>query len=239
MNELNIQEIANARIAELHQSGSIKKQIEDGIDKTIKSAIEDAVSSYSFKREIENKVAKELSVVANTIGFDGYAKHLTQKLNNIISKYAKGELAKKIEKEFSSIYLDKRESIKLSEIFEAYKDYLQNELDWEEQIDWGGIRLERENSGYLSYKVGKPKSSSSRYSYDTDKEFKFCLFGVNNNKKTATIGCVYLDNTNIDEGLIKGYLTDFEMLILNIMYNNTTVVIDCDEDYDLYFDNEY
>lgn len=36
MNGLNIQEIANARIAELHESGSIQKQIEDGIDKTIK-----------------------------------------------------------------------------------------------------------------------------------------------------------------------------------------------------------
>lgn len=242
MNELNIQEITNARIAELHESGAIKKQIEDGIDKTIKSAIDDAVSSYSFKREIEEKVAKELSVVANTIGFDGYTKHLTQKLNSIINKYAKDDLAKKIEKEFSSIYLDKRESIKLSEIFEAYKEYLQNKLDCEEQRDWGGIRLECERDGYLCYKIGSPRLSSIRYGsnkYDSDKEFQFCLFGVNNEKKTAKIGSVYLDNEIINKELIKRYLTDFEMLILNIMYNDTDVVIDCDEDYDLYFDNEY
>lgn len=242
MNGLNIQEIANARIAELHESGSIQKQIEDGIDKTIKNAIDDAVSSYGFKREIQDKVETELSAVANTIGFDGYTKFLTEKLTDVIGKYVKGDMAKKIEKEFSSIYLDKRESINLSEIFEAYKSYLQSELDWEEQRSWGGIRLECEGKNYLEYKIGNPQSSSNRYGmdkYDTDKEFRFCLFGVNNEKKTATIGSVYLDNTSIDKELLRRHLTDFEMLILNLMYNGTTVIIDCDEDYDLYFDYEF
>lgn len=242
MNELNIQEIANARIAELHESGEIKKQIEAGIEKTIKEAINDATGSYTFKRELESKVAKELSVVANNIGFDGYTKHLTESLNKVISKYAKKDLAKKIEKEFSSIYLDKKESINLSEIFEAYKAYLQSEFDWEEQRSWGGIRIESENNGYLEYKVGSPQKSSGLYSsnkYDTDNEFKFCLFGADRDDKKATLGCVYLNEESIKEGMLKSYLTDFEMLILNLMYNDTTVIIDCDEDYDLYFDNEY
>ena len=239
MNELNIQEIANARIAELHESGEIKKQIEAGIEKTIKEAINDAIGSYTFKMKLECKVAKELSVVANNIGFDGFTKHLTESLNKVISKYAKKDLAKKIEKEFTSIYLDKRESIKLSEIFEAYKEYLQNELDWEKQRDWGGIRLERKDDICIEYKVGSPQKTgygSSRY--DTEKEFSFCIFGVRNTDNGA-IGCVYLDGNSIKDGLISRCLSDFETLILNLMYNKTKVIIDCDEDYDLYFDNEY
>lgn len=242
MNGLNIQEIANARIAELHESGSIQKQIEDGIDKTIKNAIDDAVSSYGFKKEIQDKVETELSAVANTIGFGGYTKFLTEKLNDVIGKYVKDDMAKRIEKEFSSIYLDKRESINLSEIFEAYKAYLQSGLDWEEQRDWGGIRLECENNGYLKYKVGSPQKSSGLYSsdkYDTYNEFEFCLFGADGYDRKATLGCVYLNEESIKEGMLKDYLTDFEMLILNLMYNDTTVIIDCDEDYDLYFDDEF
>lgn len=238
MQQLNIQEIANAQIKAMHESGEIQKRIEDGIKQSIERAIDSAVNDYSFKNEIERKIETELSHVAKHMNFSAYTAYLTKQLDKTIGKYVKGELADKVKDEFSKVYLQTKESIKLSEIFEAYKEWLEEELSDSEKQDWGHIRIDTEDSSYVTYKLGNPNTKTS-YSYK-DNSFEFTLFFAGDKeRKQATIGCIRLNGDAMDKGIIKRHLSDFEALILNIMFNDTKIIVDVDTDYDLYFEDEY
>lgn len=237
MENLNIQEIASAKIKEMHESGEIQKRIEDGIKATIEKSIDSAVNDYTFKNEIEKKIESELSCVAKKMNFSSYTSYLSKQMDKVIGKYVKGELAKKIKDEFSKVYLQKRESIKLSEIFDAYKEWINKELTRDEKRSWGHIHIDVRDEGYISYKIGAP-DDKSKYSYRSN-TFEFTLFfGGNKERKQGTIGCVRLHGEDMDKGIIKRYLSDFEALILNVMFNDTHVIVDIEPDSTEYFDND-
>lgn len=236
--EIDINVIASEKIKELHESGILKKRIKEGIEKTINEAIDSAVRDYTFKNEIEKKIESELSTVAKDMNFSAYTSYLSKQMEKLIGKYVKGELAEKVKAEFSKIYLEKRETIKLSEIFNEYKSWLETELSDDEKRNWGHINVDIRDEGYITYKLGKPTSKSVFSS--RDKEFEFTLFfGSYKERGKGSIGYVRINGSEIDKGIISKYLSDFEALILNLMFNDTEIIVDIQPDSILYFDNEY
>lgn len=79
--ELNINEIASAKIQSMHESGEIRKRIEEGVEKSIYSAIDSACQDYQFRSTIEKKVLYlSLILSAHFVG------RSFQKVNNSILK---------------------------------------------------------------------------------------------------------------------------------------------------------
>ncbi len=235
MEILNINEIASAKIKAMHESGEIKERIESGVEKTINEAIDSAVKDYSFRRKIEESIEKELGEVASGVNFTAYKNFLIDRMNKYISSSLKKETAKKIEEDFKKIYFDAPKEIKLSEILEKYKQWLMGWLDEDDRREWEkfSIEFDREYKYWIGIKAGKPGRGKYSGEYES---FEFTIHYDNEDNAKGTIGRASLGLKEFDKQISLGNLSDFEILVFNLLYMKTPIIIDidCEDDVDNY-----
>ena len=121
---IDISKIVNDRIQFLSDSGQIQEQIEKSIEKTVIGSISSALEDYSFKRSIEKQVSDCVSDVAKNIGFSAYNGFIAQKIKEITENVMRDDVAAKIQKVFDDLLIARHDGIKLSEIFNQYRDWV-------------------------------------------------------------------------------------------------------------------
>lgn len=237
---LNINEIASAKIKEMHDNGEIKKRIEEGVQKSVFDAIDSSVRDYSFKRAIQEKVEKQLSDLASHLDFSAYTSFLKSKLEEMVSNYVKGDLAKEITTQFQKVYLNKPEQLTLSELLDAYKLWLNSELDEEEMYENSTFRIEQEHSysSFIRFKCGIPESDGYLRN-GKQKPFDFTFMYDRGDTKKGHIINASIDRSSVENSLRLGRITDFEAMVMSALFNETPIIIDIDVDeYDTYIYNE-
>lgn len=237
---IDIKAIIDNKIEEMDKNNEVQKCIEEGIQKAIISGVKEALDGYSIKRIIEDKMKEQVSQNLESLDFTSYNSFIAYKIKSIIEGTCKKDLCDKIEKTFSEIFVTKRENIKLSEIIEKYRDWICEQVDEDEKYSlehfhvdfdedasyhWITITLSKEDDDYR-YDDTKIKFTVHRKSDDEDNE-KFNI---------GWLGSTYIDNEKIDKKIKIGNLSDIEELLINIYYNETPIIIDCDE-YDV--DNSF
>lgn len=238
--DININEIVGAKISEMHESGEIQKRVEDGVSKSIFEAIDSAVRDYSFKREIEKKVESELSVIAKSIDFSAYTALLTSRLEGMVNEYVKGELANKINDQFKKVYLNKPEQITLTQILDAYKEWLCSQLDDQEKDDNDSfaIDVDRKYSSFLYFKCGIPRKRTYLDEYK-EKQFNFSFMYDDKEAMKGHLFGATVEHINMKETMKIGDISDFEAMLISALFNETPIIIDIDaEEYDNYFDED-
>ncbi|WP_348726464.1 hypothetical protein [Parabacteroides goldsteinii] len=103
--ELNINEIASAKIQSMYESGEIRKRIEEGVEKSIYSAIDSACKDYQFRSTIEKNIESVLGEVAKGVNVDAYKNFLISRLNKAFSSHVKKDIGDKIEAILSGFIL--------------------------------------------------------------------------------------------------------------------------------------
>lgn len=243
---IDINAIVNKKLKEMEDNSTIEKLLEENIEKAIIKGIEGALDSYSLKRQIEDKVEKQVSEVVKEIGFTGYNGFISEKIKQITENVCRDDISAKIQKTFDELLIVKRENIKLSEIFEEYRNYMCETTDESEKYDLGGSFYvevnEEESYRWITFKMAKEKPE--RYSYRSEGDY--IEFTVHRNSckeddeeyKKGWMGTVYLGEKNLKDTLRIGNMSKIESLITNIYYNKTPIIIDieCEDDIDNYFD---
>ena len=220
--ELNINEIASAKIQSMYESGEIRKRIEEGVEKSIYSAIDSACKDYQFRSTIEKNIESVLGEVAKGVNVDAYKNFLISRLNKAFSSHVKKDIGDKIEADFKRIYLDTPKEIKLSQLVEKYKEWLFTKLDEEERRDWEkfDISFNTEYSYWIDVELKKP---------NTQELENFCFTihyedGINN--KLGYVSSARIGYKDFGKELNLGQISDFEALIFNLMYTRTRIEID-------------
>ncbi|MBN1039043.1 hypothetical protein DVW12_10045 [Clostridium botulinum] len=242
---IDINAIVNNKLKEMEENKSIEKLLEENIEKAITKGIEGALDSYSLRNQIEEKVEKQVSEVVKKIGFTGYNGFIAEKIKQITEDVCRDDIAAKIQKTFNEFLIVKRESIKLSEIFEEYRDYMCETTDESEKYELERFYVEvNEEAGYrwITFKMAKEKPE--RYSYRNEENY--IEFTVHRNSsdeenedyRKGWIGTVYLGEKNLKDTLKLGSMSKIETLITNIYYNKTPIIIDIEseDDIETYFD---
>jgi hypothetical protein len=121
---INIQEIVDNKLKALNDDGTIKTAIEKTIETTVLKAITDALGDYKLRNAIEDQVSKEVSAVVADIGFTAYNSFIAEKVKQITEGVCRVDIAEKIQKTFDEMLVMKHEGIKLSEIFEKYREWV-------------------------------------------------------------------------------------------------------------------
>lgn len=236
---LDINKIAQDKITAMEESGQVKEHIEKELEKLVLGSITDAMSGWDIRREIEAKAKESVSHVIDALDFTAYNSFIAEKVRQLTTGALREDMAKKVQDSFESIFIQKRDSIKLSEIFEAYRQWLISDLDENEQYEldnefYAGIE-DDEKYGWLKCRLSKEAPNKTYFGkvYDSDVDFAFTVSREKPNTNIGSILTAYASGENVRDKLkFRGY-NDFEVLILNLVYNETPIEIDIEDEGDI------
>lgn len=115
--------------------------------KTLVKAVTDSLDSYGLKKNIENKMAEQVSKVVVDLGFQSYNSFMIEKMAQIINETCREDICQKAEKKFKDLFLCQTKEIRLSSIFEKYREIASNNVEEAE-------KYERMNDGwYYKFEV--------------------------------------------------------------------------------------
>lgn len=207
---IDFSKIVNDKIKQMDESGIIQKVIEDGIEEVILKAISDQITGYETKRLIEQQVK---SCIAE-------------------------DLQDRIEKEVTGLVLKKEKPVKLSEIFERYREFMRDGYNGMDSDETFTLYCGQKRSSFVSNKyycecafsedgdIEANVSYSDRLQNKEDYDILFETYDCSDT--TATISQVLFRGEPAENMLQRRYLNSFECFILNLYLNKVKITMDMD-----------
>lgn len=236
---IDVSQIIADKLAQLDADGTIKRKIEESLEKSIMAAISSELESYSFRNGIEKQLRETVSTLAADCGLSAYNGYVAARCKDIVQSLFTTDISEKVQKALDDIMFTKHENIKLSDIFKRYREWVlahtEESEKYERQKFTHDLEVKEEGSWKrYTCKFADHTLESYGYSYAKEKpdiEIHLSTFG--NARKTSTITTCYLDGRHMNDSFKVGRLTDFEAFILNLYYNGTEIILD-EEDVDEY-----
>ena len=237
---LDISQIVSDKLTQMEEDGSIRRFLEEQIEKTVKGAIESAIGGYSLKRAIEEQITAGFPEIVNNIGLSAYNTYIAETVRKVTMATLEGDAQEKIQAAIDGILLKKRDSIKLSEIMAEYRKWVNLNDDEEEKRS-----LNEDNDGYTCAVREKDRISGSNFKsyklyfdtegskygddlddYDIVVDLSLLWMG---RESTVKIHNLYFDGTKVSKEFVHHSPSSFEALLLNLHFNNTPIIMDIDE----------
>ncbi len=237
---IDINKIALEKINEMEESGEIKKHFEDKLQKLILDSVSYALEDYNLKRKIREKVEQQISPCLDTLSFSGYNSFICQKIRQISEDYLSEDVSLKVVDMFEKMFVHKRESIKLSEIFNAYREWITEHLDDNEKYEndntfYASVDIDNNYTGFIDCALSEKEPEKSYLNSDR-KDIYAADYGFTISKYTTDengrIFSIYFNGHKIEDFLKIASYNKFETLLLNLYYNETPVIIDDTDDID-------
>ena len=239
---ININEIAQKKIDEMETSGEIKNHIESKLHSLVLDSVASAFNGYGIRKKIQEMVESQISPCLDTLDFTGYNSFICEKLKQITEEYLKEDIAKKVSDTFEDIFMLKYESIKLSEIFEAYRDWQIEDLEESEKYELNNefyTSMNESEHGFLYCSISKEEPSNSlTYFGDKRKDIFTCDFGFSifrnlDKPGWGRLSRVYFEGQRVTEMVKITSYNKFQTLLLNLYYNETPIVLDVEDECDI------
>lgn len=230
---LDVSQIIADKLAQLDADGTIKRKIEETLEKTVMDAITSELGSYSFRNSISKQVQESVSKIAADCGFSAYNGFIAQTTKSIVQELFSADIAQKVQATLNDVLLQKHENIRLSDIFKRYREWvLKNteEAEKYERQEFTG-ELEVSESNGLTHYVCRFADHPLESGYLGGKEraeieIRFCVYGT---EKNTRISSLYLNDHDLKTTLRIGTLTAFEAFVVNLYYNGTEIILDPDD----------
>lgn len=243
--EINISEIVSAKLEQMDRDGIVQKKIEETLEKTVLDVIASELNSYAFRKSISDQVSESISEIAKDCGFSAYNSFIAERVRAIIQDMYTDDISQKVQDALNNVMLKRHDNVKLSEIFQAYREWVLKNTEESEKYERKRFtcRLDvkeddRNFTYYICTFADRPLDDGDvRSRYDcADIVLKFLVY---REEKQATILSIFLDGRNLSETLRIGHLTEFEAFVVNLYYNKTEIILDADTveaEQDEYFD---
>ena len=237
---IDINKIVQKKIAEMEESGEIKKHLEDKLQSLILDSVSSALSDYDLKRQLQKKIENCISPCLDTLDFTAYNSFICEKIKQITEQELQEDIAKKVSSTFENIFMLKRENIKLSEIFKAYREWIIDDLEDDEKYELCNefyASIEKEDSFWLRCGISKEEPDKSTYLGDRKDiyrcDFGFTIFKPSIKEGIGKISTVYFEGQSVKDVLKVTSYNEFQKLLLNLYYNETPIIIDIEEEIDI------
>lgn len=238
---IDINKITQEKITAMEESGEIREHIEENLKKLVMSSVTSALEGYEIRRKIQEKIKSQVSPCLDALDFTAYNSFICEKFRQITEEYLKKDIARKISETFDSIFMLKRESIKLSEIFVAYRQWLIDDLEENEQYELNNefYASVEEDSKYGRWlECGLSKEAPEKSFMGSRKDIYTCDFGftvgsATSDRKIGKIISVYFEGSSVKEVLKINSYNKFQSLLLNLYYNETPIILDVESEDDI------
>lgn len=235
---IDINKIAQEKITEMEKNGEIKKHLEEKLQKLILDSVSSALSGYDVQKKIKEKIESQIAPCLDALDFTAYNSFICEKVKQITEEYLKEDIAKKISDTFEGVFMLKRESIKLSEVFVEYRKWLIDDLEENEQYELNNefyASIEDEKGYWLECSISKEQPSNDSIYCSNRKDIYTCDFGFRVHKKynqngIGYIGSVYFEGSSVKDVLKITSYNKFQSLLLNLYYNETPVILDVEDE---------
>lgn len=203
-----------------------------------------------LKKTIEKKMTEQVSKVVADLDFQSYNSFMVEKMSQIINETCREDLGKKAEKKFRDMFLCQTKEIKLSSIFEMYREIACENVDEQDKYDrmdegWHCKCEEDPEYGWIDCELDyENEDSSFNYGskrYRTDNNIAFTVHRNCNDKSKGKISLLYLDGNKIEDKFKFGALNDVELMLVQAAMNEIPIIIDVTDtdDIDNSFDVDY
>lgn len=236
---INVIEIIQQKIDSLEEEKVIEKAITDTFEKTVLKAVEDSLDSYDLRKTIANKITEQVSKVAANLDFQSYNSFLIEKMTQILNETCREDLCLKAEKKFKDLFLCQTEEIKLSSIFEKYREIACANVDEPEKYERAGegwhCKFETTGYGWINCELDY---EDKNYDYRSDSRIAFTVHRDYTDRKKGTIGNLYIDGDQIENRFNFGDLNEVEIMLIQAVMNKIPIIIDVEgeSDIDNFFD---
>lgn len=243
--ELNISEIVTAKLEQMERDGIVQKTIEETLEKTVLDAITSELKGYAFRKAISDQISQGVSEIAKNCGFSAYNGFIAERVKAIIQDMYTEDISCRVQESLNNIMLKRHDSVKLSEIFHAYRKWVLENTDeaekYERRTFTSLLDVKDEGNNFTRYictfaAYPLDRNGLHLYSDNTDIVLKFFTYGE---ERQASISSIFLLNQNLDKSLRIGTLTEFEAFVVNLYYNKTEIILDVDtveDELDEHFD---
>lgn len=229
---IDVSQIIADKLAQLEADGTIKRKIEESLEKSIMSAISSELESYSFRNGIEKQLRETVSTLAEDCGLSAYNGYIAARCKDIVQKLFTTDMSEKVQKALDDIMFTKHENIKLSDIFKRYREWVLEHTDESDKYERQEFthELDVQKDGlWTRYTCKFADHTLEDYTFSKEKpEIEVHLSTYGSNRETSKITTLYLDGRHMNESFKVGYLTDFEAFILNLYYNGTEIILDAE-----------
>lgn len=238
---IDVSQIISDKLAQLEADGTIKRKIEESLEKSVMSAISSELESYSFRSGIEKQLKDAVSNIAADCGLSAYNGFIAERCKSIVQNLFTTDISEKVHKALTDIMFTKHENIKLSDIFWKYREWVLEHTEegdkYERQKFTHALEVE-EDGNWTRYSCKFADHTLEGYGYAKEKpDIEICLSTFGSNRETSTITTCFLNGHYMRDSFKVGHLTDFEAFILNLYYNGTQIILDEEDvDEDPYFD---
>lgn len=224
---INVSQIVTEKLAQLEADGTIKRKIEEALEKTITEAITYELDSYSFRKGIAKQMEAAVSNIAADCGLAAYNGYIAEKCKSIVQEHFTADIGAKVEKSLKDIMFAKHEGVKLSDIFRQYREWVLRNTDESDKYDREEFThelVEQRDGCWEKYTCRFADRKLSGYD-KPDIEIRFLKYGDDDE---CSISFLYLNGRNVKETFKFGTITDFEAFVLNLYYNDTKIILDPD-----------
>ena len=240
--EINVSKIIEDKLAQMEAEGTVKKAIEDQVEKTILRTITDGIDSWEVKRAIQEQLKDSVSNLAKDCGLSAYNGFIVNQVRQVVSGLYSRDITEKIQTALDTMLVRKHENVKLSDIFNAYREYILEATEAHEKYEYERFEAslsDEESGSFHHYRCRfadhELETHYSSYGENADVEIRFCIYG---DRKSANISSVILDGNYLDKVLQIGTLNEFEAFVVNLYLNKTEIEMDLDavDDFDTSYD---
>ncbi|MBE6845063.1 MAG: hypothetical protein E7508_05020 [Ruminococcus sp.] len=234
---IDINKIVHAKISDMEENGEIKKCLEEKVEALILDSVSHALNDYNLKKKIREKIEHQISPCLDTLNFSGYNSFICQKIRQISEDYLSEDVSLKVVDMFEKMFVHKRESIKLSEIFDAYREWITEYLDDNEKYEndnefYASVDIDNGCTYFIDCALSEKEPEKSYLDPDR-KDIYVADYGFSISKYTTDengkIFSVYFNGNKIKDFLKVASYNKFETLLLNLYYNETPIIIDIDD----------
>ncbi len=160
-----IQDIVNAQVLQMAESGEIQKQVEDGVKSAINSAIKKQFESWgNITKQLNEVFDKNLKVDHSQLNIPCLNSVMTEVVNKNINEFYKGQAAEKLHSLMHEKLSPLPDEMPIGDFVELIcKEWFVEDYDCRDDVDeYATVTFEKESYGWYTLKMSKLSSSGYR-----------------------------------------------------------------------------
>ncbi len=236
---LNISEIVQNKINSMIENETLKKEIENTIEKEIISQIRDSISCYDVRDIFGKKIKQEVSETIEQISFKGYANLVVEQIKQAVNANAQKILTDEVMQYFNDLYLPNEDKVlTVKELFNKYTEMAKNSLEDTSEEVYSYMNVQKYKPSFLTYSkwVKIFVSLNDEYKEEDSKTYEIELLNISGEENKYKIVSIYEEKRrtkDLTERLKFGYLDSFERFLMRAYFNKTVFEIK-ESDFDTY-----